>query len=557
MARAELNEVTVGFMDLKGKTILILGGSGLVGRAIARRLLEFAPAKLVLVALYEDEVSEAAASLESVRGGAVIDCAWGNVFFPSEVAQRARGDVLQDAALRELIVADVLDPLSPEILERSFLYQLFQQHRPEAVVDCINTATALAYQDVIASARGLLAAAETGEVTKGVAELHVLTLSMPQLIRHIQIVVEATRSVGTQAYVKIGTSGTGGMGLNVPYTHSEEKPSRTLLTKSAIAGAHSLLLFLMARTPGAPTAIEVKPTAAIAWRKIAFGPVRRGGKELARFDCAEPLSVDEAFCDDAHGWEDMGRPVESVYIDVGENGVFAKDEFETVTSLGQMEFITPEEVAEYAILELRGRSSGRDIVTAYDSATAGPTYYAGVLRASALERLGQLEEEHGVRSVAFEMLGPPRLTKILYESFIWARLRPTISALAESDPEELCREATQLIADDQEIRSLIVSIGLPILVQGEKVYRAAAVIVAPEGGDIDPVAERGWVDVRVPSCGKWIGRARVMVEQAGRRTGSSGSDGDWGALEPDDPIVPARFAKWVFRFEDGGERIKR
>ena len=116
--------------------------------------------------------------------------------------------------------------------------------------------------------------------------------------------------------------------------------------------------------------------------------------------------------------------MESVYVDVGENGVFAKDEFETVTSLGQMEFITPEEVAEYAILELRGRSSGRDIVTAYDSATAGPTYNAGVLRAVALERLGRLEQEHGVRSVAFEMLGPPRLTKMLYESFIWSRLRP-------------------------------------------------------------------------------------------------------------------------------------
>jgi hypothetical protein len=38
---------------------------------------------------------------------------------------------------------------------------------------------------------------------------------------------------GTGAYVKIGTSGTGGMGLNIPYTHSEEKPSRVLLSKSA------------------------------------------------------------------------------------------------------------------------------------------------------------------------------------------------------------------------------------------------------------------------------------------------------------------------------------
>ena len=53
-----------------------------------------------------------------------------------------------------------------------------------------------------------------------------------------------------------------------------------------------------------------------------------------------------------------------------------------------------------------------------------------------------------------------------------------------------------------------------------------------------------------------------MVEQAEARTRSmdgtrSGSDLDWAALEPEDAIAPARFAKWVFRYEDGGERIKR
>ena len=43
----------------------------------------------------------------------------------------------------------------------------------------------------------------------------------------------------------MGTTGTGGMGLNIPYTHSEERPSRVLLSKSAMAGAQSMLLFLM------------------------------------------------------------------------------------------------------------------------------------------------------------------------------------------------------------------------------------------------------------------------------------------------------------------------
>ena len=68
------------------------------------------------------------------------------------------------------------------------------------------------------------------------------------------------------------------MGLNVPYTHSEEKPSRVLLSKSAVGGAHSMLLFLMARTPGAPITKEIKPAAAIAWKKIAYGPISRASR---------------------------------------------------------------------------------------------------------------------------------------------------------------------------------------------------------------------------------------------------------------------------------------
>ena len=64
-------------------------------------------------------------------------------------------------------------------------------------------------------------------------------LYVPRLIRHVQVLYQAMMSAGTGAYIKIGTSGTGGMGLNIPYTHGEEKPSRLLLSKAAIAAARS------------------------------------------------------------------------------------------------------------------------------------------------------------------------------------------------------------------------------------------------------------------------------------------------------------------------------
>src|SRR3989441_12661228 len=60
-----------------------------------------------------------------------------------------------------------------------------------------------------------------------------LSQSMPELIRHVFLLNKAMVEVGTRLYLKIGTTGTGGMGLNIPYTHSEDKPSAQLITKTA------------------------------------------------------------------------------------------------------------------------------------------------------------------------------------------------------------------------------------------------------------------------------------------------------------------------------------
>lgn len=548
-------------MELRDRTVMILGGSGLVGHAVARRLLAAGPRRLVLVALFENEVKATAQALEPYRGRTSVALEWGNVFMPASLARLERGAVMRDAQHRALLLHDVLDELTGDILERSFLYQLLMKYRADAVVDSINTATAFAYQDVVQSARDLLARASDGGLDRAAVEQHLLVLPTPLLIRHVQILVEALRRAETKAYVKIGTSGTGGLGFNIPYTHSEERPSRTLLAKSAVAGAQSLLLFLLGRTPGAPATVEIKPTAAIAWREIGFGPIRRKGKPIPLVDCPRPVPLTEAFRPDAHPWCDLGKPLEGVFIDVGENGLFSRDEFETVTALGQMEFITPEEIADYVLMELEGRSTGKDMVAAFDAATAGPTYRAAMLRTYAVERLRALEQDTKTRHVAYEMLGPPRLTKLLWESHLCALLRPSVRALSASHAPQLATEAHALVTRDAALRSHILSVGIPILCpDGAQLYRGSLVIVPGDDGDPGAAAPRGWVDLRPAQFGLWVKRAQQMVGQAERRetrAPESGSDVDWTAIGADDPIEPARFATWVFRYEDRGERIKR
>ena len=551
-------------MELKDRTVLVLGSAGLVGFAVARKMAEHAPRKLVLTSLRRKDAEEAARELGGHPGveNTEIEAEWGDLFVQDDVCERPREEILGDREARGRMVDDLYGPLTQEVLERSALGSLLARVRPDVIVDCVNTAGALAYQDAFASSAELRSKADDGTVDGEAVERHLLTLYLPQLTRHVQIALEGMRQAGTGIYVKVGTVGTGGMGLNIPFTHSEERPSRVLLAKSGLAGAHTLLLYLMARTPGAPAVKEVKPTAAISWRSICFGPITKGECPLQLSDSTGPLPVAEAFADGARGFKSLDEPLVGVYIDAGENGLFSLPEFEALTSLGLMEFVTPEEIAENVLREIQGHPTGRDVVAALDAATMGPTYRAGVLRSEALGAMERLEAEHGIESVAYEMLGPPRLSKLLFEAAILERLYDVMAAAAELDPDDAARRSQELIEADAELRQRILTIGLPILLpDGDSVLRGAMVKVPLEphlSSTDDGIVTAGWVDLRSSNWSLWRDRIKgVAVEIRDRPGVLEGSQGDQEFGDAEGRIRPGRMAAWIFRYEDKGERIKR
>lgn len=552
-------------MELQDRTVLLLGGAGLVGLAVARRMLDFQPARIVVCGLREEEADIAVAELrrDPAIGQTRIDPCWGDLFVPHEFSRRQRADVLADDAARGHFVDDLYGELTDEVFERSALGQLLADIEPDVVVDSINTAGALAYQDAFRSAAELRRDARAGTADLASVERHLSTLYLPQLIRHTQIALEGMKRAGTGMYVKIGTAGTGGMGLNIPFTHAEERPSRVLLAKAGLAGAQSLLLFLMARTPGAPAVKEIKPTAAISWKAIANGPIRRGGRPVPRCDALRPLTLDEAFSVESEdAWTTLDEPLEGVYVDSGENGYFAASEFETLTALGLMEFVTPEEIAENVIREIRGIPSGKDVVAALDGSTMGPTYRAGILRGQALERMEAMEDEAGVAGVSYEMLGPPRLSKLLFEGAILKRLHESIERGCDLDPEKTAQRAKALVEDDDDLRQRILSIGLPILLpDGTSLLRGPRVKVLPEVGEsvaAEVLLDRGWVDLRASNWLRWRDRLRSFREGVDSRAGlEMGSRGDHEFGDAGGMIRPGRMGAWIFRYEDRGERIKR
>ena len=552
-------------MEIANKTVLLLGGSGLVGMAIARELAPYGPSRIVISGLTRNEAETAVQDLdgEGIFDGTHLIAEWGDLLVPEEMKDRRRGELLRDRGARGLLLDDLYGELTDDVVRRSALGALIGRYKPDIVVDSVNTATAFAYQNLFDSATRLRKEAAAGSISVDDVEQHLAILYLPQLIRHVQIAMESMRQAGTSFYLKIGTAGTGGMGLNIPFTHSEERPSRMLLAKSSVAGAHTLLLYLMARTPGAPAVKEIKPTAAISWKRIAHGVVTRKGEPIQCYDATEPVALADAFTSTASQLaKPAGRPLEGVYLDAGENGYFSLSEFETLTALGLMEYITPEEIAENVVRELRGYPTGRDVVAALDASTSGPTYRAGVLRETAIAHMEALEKEHAVTSVAFEMLGPPRLSKLLFESAILARLLRNLDELVTCVPDDIARRAQQLIEDDTDLRSRILSIGLPILLpDGERLLRGPDVKVAPLPGqapDDSRLVENGWVDLRPSNWRKWKERATGMVREVYNFPGpESGSRFDSEPYERGLEIRPGRMAAWIFRREDKGERVKR
>ena len=568
---------------------LILGGAGLVGKQIAHRIAtdnNLSPRKIVIASLHSHELESALAYLRKAPGDKSIE--WvgehGNIFVRNEYADTNPKELLVDPTHREALFADLFDKIE-DAYEHSRLVTIIRRHQPDVIIDSINTATAISYQnlytasnqarkqvnEIIESVRmsDLQCALDKTEQTSLALYELLLSQSLPELIRHVLLLNRAMVEVGTRLYLKIGTTGTGGMGLNIPYTHSEDKPSAQLITKTAVAFAHTGLLFLMARTAGGPIVKEIKPGGLIGYADVTCRKIPERGKRgtfLHRYTSKiewldEYLELHQP--DSLYG--NLGA-LELPIIDTGENGLFTKGEFETITALGQMEFITPEEIAHEVAMEIQGSTTGRDVIAAIDGAVMNPTYRAGYLRHRALTDLERLEAETSTHSVALGHLGPPELSKLLWEAELLKLRYETLRAVLKHRPEELSEELSELIQSEEYDRmcQTIISLGLPVLLpDGKQIIRGPRISI-PEriepgvritGEDVDAWAQKGWVDLRTQNMVLWQERFEKM-ERSRQDIRGRGSAAVTIEGYIYDNIRIGEVVGWIFNNEQDGYRIK-
>jgi hypothetical protein len=568
---------------------LILGGAGLVGKQIAHRIATdnaLSPRKIVIASLHSHELESALAYLRKEPGDKSIE--WvgehGNIFVRNEYADTNPNEILAEPTHREALFSDLFDKIE-DAYEHSRLVTIIRRHQPDIIIDSINTATAISYQNAYTASNqarkhvgDLLETVRLGDIQYARNKMEqtsfalyelLLSQSLPELIRHVLLLHKAMVEVGTRLYLKIGTTGTGGMGLNIPYTHSEDKPSAQLITKTAVGFAHTGLLFLMARTAGGPIVKEIKPGGLIGYADVICRKIpERGkrGKFMHRYTSATER-LDEYL--ELQQPESMYRNLgvlELPIIDTGENGLFTRGEFETITSLGQMEFITPEEIAHEVAMEIQGSTTGRDVIAAIDGAVMNPTYRAGYLRHRALTDLERLEAETSTHSVALGHLGPPELSKLLWEAELLKLRYETLRAVLKHTPEELSEEISELIQSEEfdQMCQTIISLGLPILLpDGRRIIRGPRIRI-PERiepdvriteEDVNAWAQKGWVDLRPTNMALWQERFEKMErsQQDIRGRGSAAVTIE-GYIY--DNIRIGEVVGWIFNNEQDGYRIK-
>lgn len=562
-------------MQITGAKILILGGWGLVGSAICRKLMSHNPAKLIVTSLRESEANEAVEDLRKEYKNVdpnMFEAKWGNLFTRNEWKDNPPSDVINNKDSRNKLIEDIFNDLDNEVLSNSSLYTVMKETSPDLVIDCINTATGIAYLDIFKTTNQVKHSIAVGNLQEDLVEKLMASAYVPQLIRHVQILSKGLVDSNSKMYIKVGTTGTGGMGMNIPYTHSEERPSRVLMAKTAVAGAHSMLMYLMARTPNSPIIKEIKPAATIAWKKIAYGEIRKGGKPIQLVDMGteSPLKLENDFdFNDRNNVVSLNENLKSVYIDTGENGIFSRGEFQAISSLGQMEIVTPEEIADYVVFEAIGGNTGKEVMQGLDAFTLGPTYRGGIMQQTAIKKLENLEKSNNVESVAFELLGPPRLSKLLYEAYILWKISGNMSEINNFSSKELSEKAKKYVSENQVIRAQILSIGLPIILD-ENTYLKGDVVKIPVRGSQDKInltdtnvnkfAYEGWVDLRKENFETWIERVNNIMNQANDVDDDDSSSrytytkDYWNNFENYDP---GKIGGWIFENEDKGWRFKR
>ncbi|MBI3956818.1 MAG: hypothetical protein HY340_02410 [Candidatus Kerfeldbacteria bacterium] len=347
--------------------ILIIG-AGLVGSQIANQLL-MRKHKVVITTLPEKNQPP------RISSGDRIKIEYANILFPYRIRKKQMVELFSDDNESEVLL-NFCDSKNNRSVLSSTLFHVINRYQPNVIIDSMNTAGGISRL--------------TSKIRQKIptARYNTIGLSFDLLSKyyqHLSIITSSTfqneNNLNIKSFIKIGTTGIGGMGLNLPFTHGDDQPSSQLMLKVGLAGAETGFLFGLKNNRDIDV-IEIIPAGAVFLPKLNL-----------------------------EHWSETVQLKKSKYryFDGGESGKYSIDEFGLITSSNLMGLVDVSYVAKEVVSYIDGKRISHNILEGLDRKVIRRNKKSDLLRRRLLNRKTNL------LPIAYGNLGPPQITKYLFE----------------------------------------------------------------------------------------------------------------------------------------------
>ena len=486
------------------KTILVLG-VGQIGKAITKRILEHKPDRIILHNLTKKESDYCCLYFSKICKNIEFIPSYGDIFLPFGFNKLTT--IEEQLQNKYELLNFFYSDLSPEILKKSTLYNLVQKWKPYLIIDAINSGTVLGnhYKPE------LILSKVSNEATVDVDTSTEILLNdfVPKAINFVYSLKLVMEDFEIKKYLKVSTTGLGGMGMNMPYTHGDTPKaslSFALMGKISAAGVLHQLLWNLSHTTHYNISLLI-PSTFVGYDSTKFEPIETDMGLIKKIDNPKKIKIkDGDTLTYSKGISD--EYLEFPVVRAGENHVYSLYELSVLTAVGQMEAITKEEVANAAMEDICGKAN-RNMLNYMDSGMLTSTFAGKVMVEKIKSEIKLLMQKNNSTSIATGNLGVT-VAKRLYELHIIKQVCKTVESLKNIDIKKLCDLVTRNIENNKDLIIEILSLGLPIVMEDNNMFIGEYSLFPDKGCNLTITKDRlekwiqvGWVDLRVENILFW------------------------------------------------------
>lgn len=154
-----------------------------------------------------------------------------------KLAKKFSVTVVDKKALHQKLPSHIKH-INMDILQNNNLFHIVTTEKPNIVINSVNIATLFSHEP---------------------------EKNFKNLIKFYHTLYQTLNSVpSVSKYIQMGTTGSGGLGFNIPFTHGDKLDDLPIINKAAFAGVSTAMLTLLSRSYDSRVAVaEIKPGLAI------------------------------------------------------------------------------------------------------------------------------------------------------------------------------------------------------------------------------------------------------------------------------------------------------